>query len=90
MKFLLAIALAAAGCAAPQTNHVNVAVVHDDIKDAIAHDSSNPRTIISMGHTTNDAATVYTKSADGTRHEENWVHGAQGWTLAGSNNNAMR
>ncbi len=87
MKFLLAIALVA-GCAAPQTNHVNVAVVRDDIKDVIAHDSSNPRTIVSIGHTTNDSATVYTKGADGN-HEENWVHNAQGWTLAGSNN-AMR
>jgi hypothetical protein len=89
MKFLLAIALAA-GCAAPQTNHVNVAVVRDDIKDVIAHDQSNPRTIVSMGHTTNDAATVYTKSADGNQREESWVHGAQGWTLANENGNAMR
>ncbi len=89
MKFLLAIALAA-GCAAPQTNHVNVAMrCRDDIKDVIAHDSSNPRTIVSMGHTTNDAATVYTKSADGNQRQESWVHSAQGWTLAGGNN-AMR
>jgi hypothetical protein len=89
MKFLLAIVLAAA-CAAPQTNHVNVAIVRDDIKDVIAHDSSNPRTIISMGHTTNDAATVYTQGTDGNRHEESWVHSAQGWALANGGNNAMR
>jgi hypothetical protein len=89
MKFLLAIVLAAA-CAAPQTNHVNVAIVRDDIKDVIAHDQSNPRTIVSMGHTTNDAATVYTKSPDGNQREENWVHNSQGWTLANGGNNAMR
>jgi hypothetical protein len=34
-----------------------------------------------MGHTTNDAATVFTQSGE-ARHEENWVHGASGWTLA--------
>ncbi|HEY1548053.1 MAG TPA: hypothetical protein VGG28_09535 [Kofleriaceae bacterium] len=89
MKFLLAIALAA-GCAAPQTNHVNVAVVRDGISDVIQHDSSNPRTIVSMGHTTNNTATVYTKSADGNQREESWVHSAQGWTLATGGNNAMR
>jgi hypothetical protein len=87
MKFLLAIVLAAA-CAAPQTNHVNVANVRDDISDVIAHDNNNPRTIVSMGHTTNDAATVYTKTGD-THHEESWVHQANGWTLA-TTKDAMR
>ena len=89
MKFLLALALAA-GCAAPQTNHVNVAIVRDDIKAQIAHDDANPRTIISMGHTTNDSATVYTQTRDGNRHEESWVHSANGWSLANGGNNAMR
>jgi|HubBroStandDraft_6_1064221.scaffolds.fasta_scaffold192498_3 hypothetical protein len=78
MKFLLAIVLAA--CAAPQT-HVNVAHVRDDIGDVIAHDNSNPRSIVSMGHTTNDAATVFTQNG-ASRHEESWVHSATGWTLA--------
>jgi hypothetical protein len=84
MRFLLAIVLMAA-CAAPQTNHVNVAQVRDDIKDVIAHDTTNPRTIVSMGHTTADSATVYTLGG-GARHEENWVHGPNGWTLANSKN----
>ncbi len=85
MKFLLAIVLAA--CAAPQT-HVNVAHVRDDIGDVIAHDNSNPRSILSMGHTTNDAAIVFTKGSD-ARHEESWVHSARGWTLANTKD-AMR
>jgi len=79
MKFLLAIVLMAA-CAAPQT-HVNVAKVRDDIGDVIAHDSANPRSIVSMGHTTDDSATVYTQSGS-TRHTESWVHNANGWTMA--------
>jgi hypothetical protein len=85
MKFLLAIVLA--GCAAPQT-HVNVAHVRDDIGDVIAHDNSNPRSIVSMGHTTVEAAIVYTQSG-ASRHEESWVHGASGWTLANTKD-AMR
>jgi hypothetical protein len=87
MKSLLAIVLTAA-CAAPPA-YVNVAHVRDNIGDVIAHDSSNHRTIVSMGHTTNDAATVFTKSDDGTRHEESWVHGTNGWTQAAPNG-AMR
>lgn len=85
MKFLLAIVLAS--CAAPQT-HVNVAHVRDDINDVIAHDNSNPRSIVSMGHTTNDSATVFTQSG-ASRHEESWVHSASGWTLANTKD-AMR
>ena len=85
MKFLLAIVLAA--CAAPQT-HVNVAHVRDDISGVIASDSANPRTIVSMGHTTNNAAIVFTQSG-ASRHEESWVHGARGWTLANTKG-AMR
>lgn len=85
MKFLFAIVLAAA-CAAPQT-HVNVARVRDDIGDVIAHDSSNPRSIVSMGHTTSDAATVYTKNGS-ARHVENWVHNASGWSMADTKDDA--
>ena len=43
-----------------------------------------------MGHTTNDSATVYTQTRDGNRHEESWVHSANGWSLANGGNNAMR
>jgi hypothetical protein len=83
MKFLISLALAATvACAAPQTNHVNVASVRDGIKDAIAHDDSNPRAIVSMGHTTSDSAVVFTQSGKaGPRHEESWARSASGWTL---------
>jgi len=84
MKFLIAITLAAAAaCAAPQT-HVNVAAVRHDIKDVIDRDRANPRTIVSMGHTTADSAVVYTQAVAAPRHEESWIRGASGWALAGS------
>ena len=87
MKSLLAIVFAAA-CAAPPA-YVNVAHVRDNIGDVIAHDGANHRSIVSMGHTTNDAATVFTKNDEGARHEESWVHGANGWSMA-STKDAMR
>ncbi|HEY1815057.1 MAG TPA: hypothetical protein VGG74_22070 [Kofleriaceae bacterium] len=87
MKFLLAIVLTAA-CAAPPA-YVNVAHVRDNIGDVISHDSSNRRTITSMGHTTNATATVFTRSDAGSRHEESWVHNSNGWTLANTKD-AMR
>ncbi|HEY4238294.1 MAG TPA: hypothetical protein VGM88_00685 [Kofleriaceae bacterium] len=68
----------------PPTNnagHANVAVVRHQIQDAISAEHS-PRAIVSMGHVTPDAATVYTTAAPGApSRAESWVRGANGWKL---------
>jgi len=82
MKSLLLGIVLAVGCAAPQTHYTNVAHVRQDIKASIAQDNSHPREIVSMGHTTDDAAIVYTRaSKDAPQVEETWVHDGSGWKM---------
>lgn len=82
MKSLLLGIVLAAGCAAPQTHYTNVAHVRQDIKASIAQDNAHPRQIVSMGHTTNDSAIVYTQASKGAPTvEESWVHDGSGWKM---------
>ena len=80
--FLLALLIS---CAA-NTGYVNVAAVRTDINQTISRDASSghttARTIVSMGHTTNDSAVVYTQTAKTSpRREETWTRDAAGWKL---------
>ncbi len=87
MKYLVMLALAA-GCAGPQSHFVNVAAVRNDINTTIKHENS-PRYVVSMGHTTNDNAVVYTqtdKSAPVV--EETWTHEQGTWKLKDSKDQA--
>jgi hypothetical protein len=62
--------------------YVNVAAVRSDINDTIKRDASSPRTIVSMGHTTEQSAVVYTQtSKSAPRREEDWVKDGSGWKL---------
>ena len=82
MKSLLLAIVIAAGCAAPQTHYTNVAHVRQDIKASIAQDSSHPRQIVSMGHTTDDSAVIFTQTAkDAPTVQESWVHDGSGWKM---------
>ena len=82
MKSLLLGIILAAGCAAPQTHYTNVAHVRQDIKASIASDASHPRQIVSMGHTTDDSAIVFTQATkDGPTVEESWVRDSSGWKM---------
>jgi hypothetical protein len=82
MKSLLLGIVLAVGCAAPQTHYTNVAHVRQDIKASIAQDNAHPRTIVSMGHTTNDSAVIFTQAAkDAPTVEESWVHDGSGWKM---------
>jgi hypothetical protein len=88
MKSLLVGLVFLAACAGSQTHYTNVAAVRSDIRETIAHDGS-PRQIVSMGHTTDDAAVVYTQtSKDAPRIEEHWVHDTSGWKLQDSKDQA--
>jgi len=85
MRALLFGLLFTLGCAA-NSHFVNVAAVRTSINDTISHDASaghtTARYIVSMGHTTNDSAVVYTQtSKTSPRREETWVHDASGWKL---------
>jgi hypothetical protein len=65
--------------------YVNVAAVRNDINDTIKRDASSPRYIVSMGHTTEVSAVVYTQaSKTAPRKEESWVKDAAGWKLKDS------
>jgi len=73
------------GCAA-NTHFVNVASVRNDINSTITRDAESGHTtsrfIVSMGHTTNDSAVVYTQaSKTSPRREETWVRDASGWKM---------
>jgi len=82
MKSLLLGIVLAVGCAAPQTHYTNVAHVRQDIKASIAQDGSHPRDIVSMGHTTNDSAVIFTQTAKGAPTvEESWVREGSGWKM---------
>ena len=80
MRALLLGLVFTVACAANQ-KFVNVAAVRTDINQTIAG-SSNHRTIVSMGHTTETSAVVYTQAGkDSPRSEETWEKGAGGWSL---------
>ena len=77
--FALSITVAAACAPATRPGTVNVASVRSDINDSI-HDTTNDRTIHSMGKVTEDKAIVYTTSKDGTtKQEEVWVRDGETW-----------
>jgi hypothetical protein len=81
MRALLLGLLFTVACAT-SGKYVNVAAVRDDINDTIKRDPSSPRTIVSMGHTTEQSAVVYTQaSKSAPRREESWVKDAGGWKL---------
>jgi len=84
MRALLLGLVFTVACAANQ-KFVNVAAVRTDINQTIAKDGSSHRYIVSMGHTTDASAVVYTQTAkDSPRSEETWEKGAGGWTLKDS------
>jgi hypothetical protein len=85
MRALLLGLLITFGCATGSP-YVNVASVRNDINDTITRDASSGQTtaryIVSMGHTTEQSAVVYTQtSKTSPRREETWVHGATGWKM---------
>ena len=74
------------GCATTNPKFVNVAAVRTDINHTISQDADSGHTtsryIVSMGHTTNDSAVVYTQtSKTSPRREETWVHDPSGWKM---------
>jgi len=83
-NFVFGLVIASA-CASTSTNRpVNVAVIRHEIVDAIAKQSAAgqpPRSIVSMGHVSADSAVVYTQTELPQKHEETWVHSADGWKL---------
>ncbi|MEO6774911.1 MAG: hypothetical protein ABI467_18225 [Kofleriaceae bacterium] len=82
MKSLLIGIVFAAACAGSQPHYTNVASVRQDIKASIARDNAHAREIISMGHTTDDSAVVFTQAAkDAPRVEETWVRDSAGWKM---------
>ncbi|MEO8843817.1 MAG: hypothetical protein ABI591_06840 [Kofleriaceae bacterium] len=81
MKFLLLGLVFSTACAGSQPTYVNVASVRHDISDTIAHDPAQ-RKIVSMGHTTNESAVVFTQaSTDAPKREETWVKDGGGWKM---------
>ena len=85
MRALLIGMLFSLGCAA-NTAYVNVAAVRTSINETISRDATSGHTtsryIVSMGHTTNESAVVYTQtSKTSSRREETWVHDPSGWKM---------
>lgn len=84
MKFLALLFVGA--CAGSQPHYTNVAAVRHEISDQIDHDASSgsatKRSIVSMGHTTNDEAVIFTQTAkDSPKREETWVHDGDQWKM---------
>jgi len=85
MKSLLLGLIFLGACAGSRPHYTNVAAVRQDIKATIETDNAHPRSIVSMGHTTNDSAVIYTKAATGgPTVEESWVREGGAWTMKGS------
>ena len=81
MKYLVMALVLAAGCAGQQTHFVNVAAVRNDI-NATIKDESGSRYVVSMGHTTNENAVVYTQTdKSGPLVEETWIHAQGAWKM---------
>jgi hypothetical protein len=71
-------------CAGEQRHYTNVAHVRQDIRASIAQ-SGPTRDIVSMGHTTDDSAVVYTQTGKGAPTvEEAWVKDGAGWKMKGA------
>lgn len=91
MKFLLLGLVLSAACAGSQPKYVNVAAVRHDISDSIAQDSVAKRKIVSMGHTTNDSAVVFTQTSnDAPKREETWAKDGGGWKMKEAKDMANR
>jgi hypothetical protein len=89
MKSLLLGLIFLGACAGSQPHYTNVAAVRQDIKATIATDNAHPRSIISMGHTTNDSAVIYTQAAKGAPTvEESWVRDGGAWKMKDSHDQA--
>lgn len=83
MKSLLLGIIFLVACAAEQKHYTNVAHVRQDIRASIAT-SGQTREIVSMGHTTDDSAIVFTQTAKGAPTvEETWVKEGDGWKMKG-------
>lgn len=81
MKYLVITLVLAAGCAGQQPHFVNVAAVRNDI-NATIKDGSSTRYVVSMGHTTNESAVVYTQSdKSAPLVEENWSRAQGAWKM---------
>ena len=86
MRALLIGLVIAMGCTSANPKFVNVAAVRTSINDTIKTDATGGHTtsryIVSMGHTTNDEAVVYTQTSKASpRREETWIHNATGWSM---------
>lgn len=82
MKFLLLGLVFSTACAGSQPTYVNVAAVRHDISGTIARDNASKRTIVSMGHTTNDSAVVFTQTSNAApKREETWVRDGGTWKM---------
>ena len=82
MKALLLGIFFAGACAGSQPHYVNVAAVRHDINTTIDQDPAQKRAIVSMGHTTNDSAVIYTQVSDGApKREETWVRDNGAWKM---------
>ena len=84
----LALALATltfAGCLSSAHPAATRAETRFEIARAIAAEGGQPRSIVEVKETGDDSALVVTqpRGGDGARQQERWVHGADGWKLAG-------
>lgn len=87
MRFLLSILLLSSACAstvgggpATSSGRVNVASARHEINETIQQ-TTNDRSVSSMGKVTADTAIVYTTSRTGTRQEEAWTKASGNWKL---------
>lgn len=84
MKSLLLGMIFLVACAGEQKHYTNVAHVRQDIRASIAQ-SGPTRDIVSMGHTTDDSAVVFTQTAKGAPTvQETWVRDGSGWKMQGA------
>lgn len=82
------VALAAicfAGCLSSAHPAATRAEARFEIARAIAAEGGQPRSIVEVRSMNDDSALVVTeqRAQPGTRQQERWVHGADGWQLAG-------
>jgi hypothetical protein len=87
MRFLLSILLLSSACAStigggPPTSsgRVNVASARHEINETIQQ-TTNDRSVTSMGKVTAVTAVVYTTTRTGTRQEEAWTKASGSWKL---------
>ena len=81
MRAIISILCLSTACAHSSGPHyVNVAAIRHQIDDAITVDPVPRRSIVSMGHVTDDVAVVYTQGSSAEpRREETWVRVGKSW-----------